>query len=129
MLQQAQPDDFVIATGEQHTVSEFVDVAAEEAGMKIEWRGNGVDEEGFDEKGRRVVAVNPRYFRLTEVNSLIGDASKARIKLGWKPRTTFREMVREMVASDLRKVEQDRTIRRITGCRIGTNRFTPKVER
>jgi GDPmannose 4,6-dehydratase len=110
MLQQEHPEDFVIATGQQHTVRDFVDVAAEEAGMKIEWRGNGVDEEGFDEKGRRVVAVDPRYFRLTEVNSLIGDASKARIKLGWKPRTTFREMVREMVASDLRKVEQDRTI-------------------
>ena len=110
MLQQEHPEDFVIATGQQHTVRDFVDVAAEEAGMKIEWRGNGVDEEGFDEKGRRVVAVDPRYFRLTEVSSLVGDASKARIKLGWKPRTTFREMVTEMVASDLRRVEQDRTI-------------------
>jgi GDPmannose 4,6-dehydratase len=110
MLQQEHPEDFVIATGQQHTVRDFVDVAAEEAGMKIEWRGNGVDEEGFDEKGRRVVAVDPRYFRPTEVSSLVGDASKARTKLGWKPRTTFREMVTEMVASDLRRVEQDRTI-------------------
>jgi GDPmannose 4,6-dehydratase len=108
MLQQERPEDFVIATGVQYTVREFVNAAAEAMDMKIEWRGKGLDEEGFDEKGRRVVSVDPRYFRPTEVSSLLGDATTARTKLGWKPKTTFREMITEMVASDLKRAERDR---------------------
>ena len=107
MLQQDQPDDYVIATGEQYSVKEFVNVTAEEMKMQISWRGKGVDEEGVDEHGRRVVAVDPRYFRPAEVASLQGDASKARRKLGWKPRIGFREMVTEMAAADLQNAERD----------------------
>jgi GDPmannose 4,6-dehydratase len=112
MLQQDQPEDYVIATGTQYTVREFVNAAAEEMGMKINWRGRGLDEEGVDEAGRRIIAVDPRYFRPAEVSSLLGDASKARAKLGWKPRTTFREMVAEMVASDLKNAERDQIIQK-----------------
>jgi GDPmannose 4,6-dehydratase len=107
MLQQDQPDDYVIATGEQYSVKEFVNATAEEMKMQISWRGKGIDEEGVDEHGRRVVAVDPRYFRPAEVASLQGDASKARKKLGWKPRIGFREMVAEMAAADLQNAERD----------------------
>ena len=107
MLQQDQPDDYVIATGEQYSVKEFVNATAEEMKMQISWRGKGVEEEGVDEHGRRVVAVDPRYFRPAEVASLQGDASKARKKLGWKPRIGFREMVTEMAAADLQNAERD----------------------
>jgi GDPmannose 4,6-dehydratase len=105
ILQQPEPDDYVVATGEQHTVREFVDAVAAELGMRISWQGKGVDEKGHDEKGRCVVAVDPRYFRPAEVESLLGDASKARDKLGWKARTSFRELVREMTRADLRAAE------------------------
>jgi GDPmannose 4,6-dehydratase len=107
MLQQDQPDDYVIATGKQYSVREFVNATAEEMNMKISWRGEGVDEEGIDERGRRIVAVDPRYFRPAEVASLHGDASKARKKLGWKPRIDFRGMVAEMAAADLQNAERD----------------------
>ena len=107
MLQQDQPDDYVIATGEQYSVKEFVNATAEEMKIQISWRGKGVDEEGVDERGRRIVAVDPRYFRPAEVASLLGDASKARKKLGWKPRIGFREMVTEMAAADLENAERD----------------------
>jgi GDPmannose 4,6-dehydratase len=107
MLQQDQPDDYVIATGAQYSVREFVNATAEEMKMKISWRGKGVDEEGVDERGRRIVAVDPRYFRPAEVASLQGDASKAQKKLGWKPRIGFREMVAEMAAADLQNAERD----------------------
>jgi GDPmannose 4,6-dehydratase len=107
MLQQDQPDDYVIATGEQYSVKEFVNATAEEMKIQISWRGEGVDEEGVDERGRRIVAVDPRYFRPAEVASLQGDASKARKKLGWKPRIGFREMVTEMAAADLQNAERD----------------------
>jgi GDPmannose 4,6-dehydratase len=107
MLQQDQPDDYVIATGSQYSVKEFVDAAAREMKMEITWRGEGVDEEGLDESGRRIVAVDPRYFRPAEVSSLQGDASKARTKLGWKPKISFRETVAEMVAADLKNAERD----------------------
>jgi GDPmannose 4,6-dehydratase len=110
MLQQSEPEDFVVATGHQYSVREFVEATAKEMHMKLTWRGQGVEEEGFDEKGRRVVAVDPRYFRPTEVNTLLGDASKARKKLGWKPRTSFRELVAEMVACDLKNAERDRLL-------------------
>jgi GDPmannose 4,6-dehydratase len=107
MLQQEQPDDYVIATGSQYSVKEFVNAAAQEMKMKISWRGAGVDEEGLDENGRRIIAVDPRYFRPAEVSNLQGDADKARVKLGWKPRISFREIVAEMVAADMKNAERD----------------------
>jgi GDPmannose 4,6-dehydratase len=110
MLQQSSPEDFVIATGQQFSVREFVDATAGEMGMAIAWQGHGRDEKGFDDQGRCVIAVDPRYFRPAEVDTLLGDASKARIKLGWKPRVTFRELVAEMAASDLREAERDQIV-------------------
>ncbi len=108
MLQQDQPEDFVIATGEQHSVREFVEVAARELGMEIEWRGSGVEETGVHKaNGRTVVAVDPRYFRPTEVETLLGDPSRAREKLGWAPTVGFHEMVREMVRHDLQEAQRD----------------------
>ncbi len=111
MLQQESPEDLVIATGQQYSVREFVNAAAEELGMKLTWRGHGLDEMAFDASGRGIVAVDPRYFRPAEVDTLIGDAGKARATLGWRPRTTFRETVAEMVASDLQAAECDRVVR------------------
>jgi GDPmannose 4,6-dehydratase len=110
MLQQNDPEDFVIATGHQYSVREFVEATAKEMHMKITWRGQGAEEEGFDEKGRRVVAVDSHYFGPTEVNALLGDASKARKTLGWKPQTSFRDLVAEMAASDLKNAERDRML-------------------
>jgi GDPmannose 4,6-dehydratase len=107
MLQQPEPDDFVVATGEQHTVKEFVEAAAGELELKIAWKGRGPEEKGFDQNGNCIVAVDPRYFRPSEVESLLGDASKARRVLGWEPRSTFPELVAEMVASDLRSAQRD----------------------
>lgn len=101
MLQQEHPEDFVIASGIQHSVREFVELAAQEIGIAIRWTGEGVDERGIDASGRTVVAVDPRYFRPTEVETLLGDASKARQKLGWVPKVGFAELVREMINSDL----------------------------
>jgi GDPmannose 4,6-dehydratase len=111
MLQQNEPEDFVIATGEQHSVREFVEVAGKELGIEIEWRGQGPDEKGFDADGNCIVAVDPRYFRPTEVDSLLGDASKAREKLGWAPRTTFGELVAEMVLEDLAAAKRDELVK------------------
>lgn len=102
ILQQPQPQDFVIATGEQRSVREFVTIAAGELGMEIEWKGNGIDEKGYTSDGRCIVAVDPRYFRPAEVETLLGDASKARELLGWKPRISFSELVAEMVKEDLK---------------------------
>jgi GDPmannose 4,6-dehydratase len=110
MLQQESPEDFVIATGEQYTVREFVNAAADEIGIRLAWNGHGLDEKAVDPRGKCVIAVDPRYFRPAEVDALIGDATKARQKLGWRPKTTFRELVTEMVASDLRAAERDRII-------------------
>lgn len=100
MLQQDEPDDFVIATGEQHSVREFVELAARELGMNVSWRGAGLEEQGIDESGRCIVAVDSQYFRPAEVDTLLGDARKANGKLGWAPRHTFAQLVREMVNSD-----------------------------
>ena len=111
MLQQAQPEDFVIATGEQHSVREFVEAAARELGVSVRWQGQGVDEKGYDESGRCIVAVDSRYFRPTEVETLLGDASKARAKLGWTPRVKFQELVSEMAREDLRDAERSRLVR------------------
>jgi GDPmannose 4,6-dehydratase len=117
ILQQPQPDDYVIATGEQHSVREFVDRAAGELGLVLAWEGAGIDElarvaENRDSPngpapGDVVVRVDPRYFRPAEVDSLLGDASKARSRLGWQPRIGFGELVREMVAEDLKLAERD----------------------
>jgi GDPmannose 4,6-dehydratase len=112
MLQQPEPEDFVIATGEQHSVREFVEAVGGELDMKVIWRGSGVKEEGYDASGRRIVAVDPRYFRPAEVDSLLGDASKARKKLGWKPKVKFRELVSEMVREDLKLADKDELVRR-----------------
>lgn len=112
MLQQEQAEDFVIATGAQYSVREFVDVAAREVGIQITWRGDEVDEKGFDQQGRCVIAVDPRYFRPTEVETLLGDPTKAKTKLGWQPRTTFQELVAEMMREDLKAAERDELVKR-----------------
>jgi len=112
MLQQDTPEDYVLATGQQHSVRQFVDLAAAELGIAIHWRGRGVDERGFDEKGNCIVAVDPRYFRPTEVDSLLGDATKARNKLGWAPKTSFAELVKEMVNQDLKIAQRDELTKR-----------------
>jgi GDPmannose 4,6-dehydratase len=102
ILQVDAPDDFVLATGETRSVREFVELAFTEVGRAIEWRGKGVEETGVDKKsGKTVVRIDPVYFRPTEVDLLIGDASKAQQKLGWKPKTSFAQLVKEMVAGDL----------------------------
>lgn len=111
MLQQDSPEDFVIATGEQRSVREFVECAALELGMKIRWVGEGIEEKGLDGTGRCVVAVDPKYFRPTEVDTLLGDARKARNKLGWRPKITFDELVAEMVREDLRAAECEDLLR------------------
>ncbi len=108
ILQQDKPDDYVLATGEMHTVREFIEVAFAEVGRKINWRGQGVDEEGVDAKtGEVLVKIDPRYFRPTEVELLLGDPSKARKVLGWKHEITFPQLVMEMVASDLKKIADE----------------------
>lgn len=111
MLQQPEPEDFVIATGEQHSVREFVECAAAELGMELHWRGHGCDEKGFNDAGKCVVAVDPNYYRPTEVESLLGDATRAREKLGWQPRVCFRDLVMEMVRADLQIAERDEMAR------------------
>jgi GDPmannose 4,6-dehydratase len=102
MLQQAEPDDYVLATGKTHSVRELAELAFAEVGRQLVWKGSGPDEAGLDSRtGETLVRIDPRYFRLTEVGVLEGDASKARAKLGWQPKTSFHDMVREMVAGDL----------------------------
>jgi len=108
MLQQDKPEDFVIATGEQHSVREFVTLAAESVGIRLRWEGEGVDEKGYDAAtGACLVAVDPRYFRPTEVETLLGDPTKAREQLGWVPRIGFQELVEEMMREDLKEAERD----------------------
>jgi GDPmannose 4,6-dehydratase len=113
MLQQPQPEDFVIATGEQHSVREFVTCAAAELGIALEWRGSGAAEQGIDAaSGRPLVKIDPRYFRPTEVDALLGDASRARTRLGWQPQISFAELVKEMVHADLEIARRDALIAR-----------------
>ncbi len=113
MLQQDEPEDFVIATGEQRSVRDFVEAAAERLGMRLKWDGSGVEEQGVDVKtGRTVVRVDPRYFRPAEVDTLLGDASRARAKLGWTPATSFATLVDEMVARDLEVARRDLMVQR-----------------
>jgi GDPmannose 4,6-dehydratase len=113
MLQQGRPDDYVIASGEQHSVRDFVRAAAEELGIELVWDGEGIGERARESSsGRVVVEVDPRYFRPTEVDTLLGDPAKAKRELGWAPRTTFRDMVREMVATDREEAEREALMRR-----------------
>jgi GDPmannose 4,6-dehydratase len=111
MLQQEKPEDFVIATGIQYSVRDFVNAAANELDMQIDWVGTGVNEKGYNSKGDCIVSVDPRYFRPTEVETLLGDASKAREKLGWQPKTTFHELVKEMALEDLKSAERDELVK------------------
>jgi GDPmannose 4,6-dehydratase len=112
MLQQDQPEDFVIATGVQNSVRDFVNAAAKELGMTITWHGRGVDENGCDAFGKCIVKVDPRYFRPTEVETLLGDPTKAKQKLGWSPKITFDELVSEMVREDLKSAERDELVKK-----------------
>jgi GDPmannose 4,6-dehydratase len=113
MLQQAKPEDYVIASGAQHSVREFLDRAAAQLGMTLRWQGSGQAEHAVDtSSGRTVVRIDPRYFRPTEVDTLLGDASKARRQLGWAPEVGFDELVREMVESDWRLAQRDALVER-----------------
>lgn len=104
ILQQEKPDDYVLATNETHTVREFVELAFAEVGVEIEWKGEGVDEKGYDKNtGKLLVDVNPRYFRPAEVELLWGDSTKAETELGWKRKVSFRELVSMMVREDMKK--------------------------
>lgn len=112
MLQQEAPEDFVIATGVQYSVRDFVDAAAAQLNMHLHWEGTGVDEKGYDAAGKCIVAVDPRYFRPTEVETLLGDPTRAKDRLGWMPQTTFVELVAEMVHEDLRSAERDELVKK-----------------
>ncbi|MFT4101344.1 MAG: GDP-mannose 4,6-dehydratase [Burkholderiaceae bacterium] len=112
MLQQDEPEDFVIATGVQFSVRQFVDVAAKEVDIQITWKGEGVDEKGYDQNGKCIVAVDPRYFRPTEVETLLGDPSKAKAKLGWTPKISFEELVSEMMREDLKAAQRDALVKK-----------------
>ncbi len=111
MLQQDKAEDFVIATGEQYSVRDFVNESCDNLGIKIRWEGQGVEERGFDASGQCIVEVDPRYFRPTEVETLLGDATKAKTKLGWKAKTTFKELVKEMALEDLKSAERDELLK------------------
>ena len=111
MLQQETAEDFVIATGVQYSVRQFVEVAAKELDIQITWQGSGVDETGTDQNGNVIVKVDPRYFRPTEVETLLGDPTKAKEKLGWVPKTTFAELVSEMVREDLKSAQRDELVK------------------
>jgi GDPmannose 4,6-dehydratase len=112
MLQQDKPEDFVIATGVQYSVREFVIAAAKEVGLTITWMGEGIEEKGYDANNNCIVAIDPRYFRPTEVDTLLGDASKAKQKLGWTPKISFKELVSEMMREDLKAAERDELVKR-----------------
>jgi GDPmannose 4,6-dehydratase len=111
MLQQPAPEDYVIATGEQHSVREFVQATAAEFDISIRWSGKGADEKGMSADGHCIVAIDPRYHRPAEVDSLLGDASKARARLGWQPRVRFKELVAEMAREDLREAERESLVK------------------
>jgi GDPmannose 4,6-dehydratase len=109
MLQQEKPEDYVVATGEQHTVREFIEAACNELDLSIRWEGNGVEEKGVNEKnGKIIISVDSKYFRPTEVDNLLGDPTKAKEKLGWTPKIDFKELVTEMVEIDLKEAEKEK---------------------
>jgi GDPmannose 4,6-dehydratase len=111
MLQQDEPDDYVIATGQQYSVRQCIELAARNAGIDIEWKGSGLDEQGIDtHTGKVIVEIDPRYFRPTEVDALLGDPSKAKAKLGWQPRISFEEMIAEMTEADLEAAKRDKMV-------------------
>ena len=112
LMQQDKPEDWVIATGIQHSVRDFVNAAAEELGIKITWQGIGVEETGTDQSNKVIVRVDPRYFRPTEVETLLGDPAKAHEKLGWTPKISFKELVAEMVREDLKAAERDELVKK-----------------
>jgi GDPmannose 4,6-dehydratase len=112
MLQQKEPRDYVIATGEQHSVREFVNLTASLLGMELRWKGEGLKEQALDRDGNVIVAVDPRYFRPTEVETLLGDPSKAARELGWMPKTSFEDLVKEMVAGDRNAAERDALVKK-----------------
>ncbi len=112
MLQQDEPDDYVIATGEQYSVRDFVTAAAKELDIEMRWEGQGIEEMGYDQSGRCIVRVDPNYFRPTEVETLLGDPSKAKRQLGWSPKITFQQLVSEMVREDVDLAERDALCRR-----------------
>lgn len=111
MLQQDVAEDYVISTGQQYSVREFVEVASKEAELSITWKGEGEQEKGYDADGRIIVAVDPRYYRPTEVETLLGDSTRARQKLGWTPQITFAELVAEMVQEDLKSAKRDSLVK------------------
>ncbi|MCG9082789.1 GDP-mannose 4,6-dehydratase [Laribacter hongkongensis] len=112
MLQQETPEDFVIATGEQHSVREFVELAAKEIDIQVRWEGQGENEKGYDARtGKCIVAVDPKYYRPAEVETLLGDPSKAKQKLGWVPTTTFQELVTEMMREDMKEAQRDELVK------------------
>lgn len=111
MLQQDEPDDYVIATGRQYSVRQCIEQAAKDAGIQIKWQGHGIDEIGIDaDTGNVIVEIDPRYFRPTEVDTLLGDSTKAKQKLGWEPQISFKEMIAEMVHTDLKEAKRDKLI-------------------
>src|SRR6267143_3898194 len=112
MLQQPQPEDLVIATGKQHSVREFVDLAAARLEIRLKWSGKGIAEHALDASGKKVVAVDPRYFRPTEVDALVGDPARAKQKLHWQAKTSFEQLVEEMVREDLREAERDALVKK-----------------
>ena len=112
MLQQDRADDFVVATGIQHSVRDFVSAAAKELDIILAWKGEGIEEKGYGDSGECIVSVDPRYFRPAEVEALLGDPSKAKIELGWEPKITFEELVNEMVVEDLRIAERNELTKR-----------------
>ena len=105
MLQQDKPQDYVIATGETHTIRELVEVAMKEVGIDLKWEGKGLYEKGYDQNGKLIIAINEKYFRPNEVHLLLGDASKAKKELGWEPKTKFKELIKIMVKADLERYE------------------------
>ena len=108
MLQQDDPEDYVIATGIQYSVRELIEIAAQQLNISIRWEGEGPDEKGLEkETGRIIIAVDPSYYRPTEVSELLGDASKAREKLGWEPVTSFEDLIAEMIEADMEEAQKD----------------------
>jgi GDPmannose 4,6-dehydratase len=134
VLQQPEPDDYVIATGEQFSVREFCEIAFAEAGVRLHWEGSGMNEKGIDSQNNRcLIEVDPRYFRPTEVETLLGDSTKAREKLGWKPEISFKSLVQEMVKKDLSEAQkdqvcQDHGFKTLEGVNIQWENLTRKMQ-